>query len=38
VTDEAGRRAIGTRISQAVRRVVLEEGREYVGRAFVVKK
>jgi len=38
VTDEAGRRAIGTRISQAVRRVVLEEGREYVGRAFVVKE
>ncbi len=38
VTDEARRRAIGTRISQAVRQVVLEEGREYVGRAFVVKE
>lgn len=38
VTDEEGRRAIGTRISQAVRKVVLEEGREYVGRAFVVKE
>ncbi len=38
VLDEAGRRAIGTRLSQAVRQVVLEEGREYVGRAFVVKE
>ncbi|MCS7177882.1 MAG: cache domain-containing protein [Anaerolineae bacterium] len=38
VTDEAGRRAIGTRLSQAVRQVVLEEKREYVGRAFVVKE
>lgn len=38
VTDEAGRRAIGTRLSQAVRQVVLEEEREYIGRAFVVKE
>ncbi len=38
VRDEVGRRAIGTRLSQAVRQVVLEEGREYVGRAFVVKE
>lgn len=38
VTDEAGRRAIGTRISQTVRKVVLEEGQEYIGRAFVVKE
>lgn len=38
VTDETGRRAIGTRLSQAVRRVVLEKGEEYVGRAFVVKE
>ncbi|MFN3763567.1 MAG: cache domain-containing protein, partial [Anaerolineae bacterium] len=38
VLDEAGQRAIGTRLSQAVRQVVLEEGREYVGRAFVVKE
>lgn len=38
VTDETGRRAIGTRLSQAVRQVVLEEEREYIGRAFVVKE
>ncbi len=38
VLDETGQRAIGTRISQAVRHVVLEEGQEYVGRAFVVKE
>ncbi len=38
VTDETGRRAIGTRISQPVRKVVMEEGREYVGRAFVVNE
>lgn len=38
VLDEEGRRAIGTRMSQAVRQTVLEGKREYVGRAFVVKE
>jgi signal transduction histidine kinase len=31
-----GRRAVGTRISQEVYDVVLEEGRDYIGQAFVV--
>ena len=35
MTDE-GRRAVGTRVPQAVREVVLEQGRAYVGRAYVV--
>jgi len=34
MTDE-GKRAVGTRVSQAVREVVLEQGRAYVGRAYV---
>lgn len=38
VRDAVGRRAVGTRLSQAVRQVVLEEGREYIGRAFVVQE
>jgi two-component system NtrC family sensor kinase len=36
VMTKEGKRAIGTRISQLVFDVVLEEGRDYVGRAFVV--
>jgi two-component system NtrC family sensor kinase len=38
VMTEKGERAVGTRISQAVRDVVLGQGRDYVGRAFVVKE
>jgi len=38
VTTEAGERAIGTRLSQDVYDVVLKQGRDYVGRAFVVKE
>ena len=38
VLTEEGKRAVGTRISQAVRRVVLEHGQDYVGRAYVVKE
>ena len=38
VTTEEGERAVGTRISQDVGEVVLEQEREYVGRAFVVKE
>ncbi|MDH7488521.1 MAG: cache domain-containing protein [Anaerolineae bacterium] len=38
VLTEAGERAIGTRLSEEVARVVLYEGREYTGRAFVVKE
>jgi len=37
MTDE-GKRAVGTRVSQAVREVVLEQGRAYVGRAYVVNE
>ena len=38
VMTEQGKRAVGTRISQAVRKVVLSEGRDYVGRAYVVNE
>ena len=37
VTDEEGKRAIGTRLSAEVKRVVLDEGRAWNDRAFVVK-
>lgn len=36
VTDEAGRRAIGTRVSQEVYAAVLIQGQPWIGRAFVV--
>ncbi|MCA9969821.1 MAG: cache domain-containing protein, partial [Anaerolineales bacterium] len=36
VMTEAGERAVGTRVSQEVFDVVLAQGRDYVGRAFVV--
>jgi two-component system NtrC family sensor kinase len=36
VMTEADERAVGTRISQPVRDVVLEQGQDYVGRAYVV--
>jgi two-component system NtrC family sensor kinase len=35
---EEGKRAVGTRISQDVYNRVLEQGREYVGRAYVVNE
>lgn len=38
VMTELGKRAIGTRISEAVHNVVLSEGRDYVGRAYVVNE
>lgn len=38
VMTEQGKRAVGTRISRAVRDVVLAEGRDYVGRAYVVNE
>ncbi|MEW6333747.1 MAG: cache domain-containing protein [Thermodesulfobacteriota bacterium] len=38
VMSEQGKRAVGTRISQAVGRVVLTEGRDYIGRAYVVNE
>ena len=38
VTNEEGRRAIGTRISQEVSDVVLGQGKEYIGTAFVVNE
>jgi two-component system NtrC family sensor kinase len=38
VTNEEGRRAIGTRISQEVSDVVLEQGKEYIGTAVVVNE
>lgn len=38
VLDENGQRAIGTRISQEVGDVVLVQGLEYLGRAYVVKE
>ncbi len=38
VLTETGERAIGTRLSEEVARVVLHEGQEYTGRAFVVKE
>jgi len=36
VLDDAGARAIGTRVSRDVNQAVLAEGRRYLGRAFVV--
>ena len=38
VMTEQGKRAVGTRISQAVGKVVLSEGRIYIGRAYVVNE
>ena len=38
VMTENNERAVGTRISMPVRTVVLEQGRPYVGRAYVVKE
>ncbi len=38
VLTKEGQRAIGTRISREVREVVLEQGRPYIGRAFVVQE
>ena len=37
VTDERGERAIGTWLSEEVKRAVLDEGRPWLARAFVVK-
>jgi len=36
VKTESGKRAIGTRLSEEVKKAVLDEGRPYLGRAFVV--
>ena len=36
VMDENGKRAVGTRVSQAVFDNVLTKGQEYLGRVFVV--
>ncbi len=38
VMTESGERAVGTLVSQAVRDVVLTNGQNYVGRAFVVNQ
>ncbi|MGQ9667503.1 MAG: sensor histidine kinase [Anaerolineae bacterium] len=38
VLTREGQRAIGTRVSREVREVVLEQGKPYVGRAFVVNE
>jgi hypothetical protein len=38
VMAEAGERAIGTRLSEEVSQVVLEQGDEFVGPAFVVNE
>jgi len=38
VMTEAGDRAVGTRLSEGVSQVVLNEGREYIGTAFVVNE
>ena len=38
VMSEQGKRAVGTRISEAVHSVVLSAGRDYVGRAYVVNE
>jgi two-component system NtrC family sensor kinase len=38
VMTESGDRAVGTRVSRAVRDVVLGSGQDYVGRAFVVNE
>src|SRR4030042_602422 len=37
VADEQGKRAIGTRLSEEVKKAVLDEGRPWNDRAFVVK-
>jgi two-component system NtrC family sensor kinase len=37
VTDQQGRRAIGTRLSEEVKKAVLDEGKSWNDRAFVVK-
>jgi two-component system NtrC family sensor kinase len=36
VLDNQGRRAVGTRVSREVKEAVLDQGKTYVGRAFVV--
>jgi two-component system NtrC family sensor kinase len=38
VMTEQGQRAVGTRVSQAVRDVVLGKGEDYAGRAYVVNE
>ncbi|PWH14365.1 MAG: hypothetical protein DDG60_08060 [Anaerolineae bacterium] len=38
VLNDAGQRAVGTRLAAEVGEVVLKQGREYVGTAFVVKE
>jgi two-component system NtrC family sensor kinase len=38
VMTKEGKRAVGTRVSQDVYDVVLEQGRDYVGRAYVVNE
>ena len=38
VMTEQGRRAVGTRVSQSVRDVVLNQSSTYVGRAYVVNE
>lgn len=38
VPDESGRRAVGTRVSQDVYDIVLQDGQDYKGEAFVVKE
>lgn len=38
VVTEEGKRAVGTRIAEAVGNVVLYQGRDYIGRAYVVKE
>jgi two-component system NtrC family sensor kinase len=38
VTTESGQRAVGTRVSEDVYHQVLEQGRAYVGRAYVVNE
>ena len=38
VMSEQGKRAVGTRISEAVHKVVLSAGKDYVGRAYVVNE
>ncbi len=38
VMTESGERAVGTRVSEEVNEVVLQQGKEYVGNAFVVNE
>jgi len=38
VPNEQGQRAVGTRVSRAVREQVLDRGEDYIGRAFVVNE